>query len=121
MKKLTQAQAVKRCRYWQEILGLAQWNCEVRVVRQREMTGDNQGELHVYDVHTRALIRLLDPLDWDGGTMKMVQDMETTLVHELVHLRLHALIPNDKNEHRDMLEEQAVDSLATALVRLEDA
>ena len=63
-----------------------------------------------------ADILLLDPMDYDDASF--AQDMEQTLVHELMHLVLEVLTPENKESLEYVMLEQIVDSLATTLVKL---
>jgi hypothetical protein len=62
-----------------------------------------------------AVIRVLDAGDYEIGFPAVLRDVETTVVHELVHLEL-AYLP--RNESSADPEEQAVTRIADALLKL---
>jgi hypothetical protein len=61
-----------------------------------------------------AIIRILDPVDYPENKI-FTQDMERTLVHELLHLHFAPLAIHDTDE---ILLEQAMHGIDGALVRL---
>lgn len=119
---LTVPQLYDRLRHWQEVLRLQDWDVEVRIVRQTGLSDDaNTGELHSWPSKKRAVILIVEPEDYEGTNPRLLQirqDMEYTLVHELVHLVFaHHARPSDPNI--EILDEQAVHSVARALLALE--
>ncbi len=112
----TQEQIDAALAYWQRILRLQDWDVKAKVKRR----GDSQGHIIIVHESKKAQIILLDPVDWDPET-DWDQDHEKTLVHELVHLHVTPILrgldrPDDGS--RDILEEQAVDLIAEAFVRV---
>jgi hypothetical protein len=63
-----------------------------------------------------SLIVVLDPQDWDG--VEWAQDVEKTIVHELLHLHTAPFTDVSPPTYPLMLEEQAIESLAGAFVGL---
>ena len=105
-----------RCRTWQERLRLQAWDVKVKIA-SREVLPDKGGEVQ-YIRHTQtAVIRLLDPSQYDPAC-DFPLDLERTLVHELLHLLFSPLDTEDAAE-RLTTEEQAVHALSRALVELE--
>lgn len=77
------------------------------------MTDNRAGEIE-YIVHKKlAFISVLDPYDYSGSLL-CTQDIEKTLVHELIHLHL----AQHENGLNLTTEEQAVESLASGFVSL---
>jgi hypothetical protein len=103
-------------RTWQKRLRLDDWNIEARFVRVSELKPDTLGNLKWNSVARQASIKILAPQDYDLPAGEIEEDVEYTVVHELVHLQLSAL-PRDLNR-RDT-EEQVVNRLADALMQLE--
>lgn len=102
---------------WKSILHLGQWDIELRRSRQVDfLEGDNQGEITFNRVECQAIIRILDPIDWVDTPFK--QDMEKTLVHELLHLIYADFEPEDSNSLQYTLWHRSIDSMARALVSL---
>lgn len=97
---------------WQKILRLQDWIIDVSICRERDMRlSDNCGECEWNLYKKMAWIRILDPVDYPPDSMKP-QDMELTLVHELLHLHL-APLDDDK---KDIAIEQAIEAISGGLV-----
>ena len=95
--------------FWKKLLRLQDWEIEVK-----EMIPDAEQE-HVGEVafvleRKYAQISLLSPQATD-------EDIEDTLVHELIHIHLAPFWP-EEDAQKVVLAEQAVDSLARAFVAL---
>lgn len=102
---------------WKSILHLGQWDIELRRSRQVDfLEGDNQGEITFNRVECQAIVRILDPIDWVDTPFK--QDMEKTLVHELLHLIYADFEPEDSNSLQYTLWHRSIDSMARVLVSL---
>lgn len=101
--------------YWAHQLGLGAWEFDVRVCRAREMPLANvQGTCRREPEHMRAVIHMLDPIDYPQGS-KWPQDHEATLVHEMLHC--YHFTP-ESGTAGELLEEQGIEQTARALVRL---
>ena len=89
------------CKTWQRRLRLLDWHVTVRIASAEEM-GDEVGHIEYDDEEIWATIRLLDH-----------PEIEATLVHELLHLRL------DKwpVEYHDHEKEKAINLLAACFMR----
>ena len=106
------------CKEWQERLGLQSWNVKTGIYRERNFCGpERQGE-NEYNLATgTSLIRILDPVDYPESKFK--QDMEVTLVHELLHLVFAPFEPDeDSKELEQKFMERAICQLSGALVKL---
>lgn len=102
---------------WKSILHLGQWDIELRRSRQVDfLEGDNQGEITFNRVERQAIVRILDPIDWVDIPFK--QDMEKTLVHELLHIIYADFEPEDSNSLQYTLWHRSIDSMARVLVSL---
>jgi hypothetical protein len=101
---------------WQKRLHLDDWKIETRVVRQCDLKPDTLGNLKWNLVNHTAIIRVLSPLDYEMAAGDVPEDMEYTIVHELIHLQL-AVLPRDPNAKST--EEQVVNRIADALMALE--
>ncbi len=101
---------------WQQRLNLKDWTLTVKPVRSSELKPRTLGNIHWdTDTHT-ADIRVLDPADYNMTFNDMLQDMEFTIVHELVHLQLSSL---PRSEASRRAEEHAVNQLTEALLKLD--
>ena len=102
---------------WKSILHLEQWDIELRRSRQIDfLEEDNQGEVTFNKVECQAIIRILDHTDSVDTPFK--QDMEKTLVHELLHLIYADFEPEDSNSLQYTLWHRSIDSMARVLVSL---
>lgn len=112
---LTPEQLQERLAYWQKVLRLQDWNIYARIVRGYEMENPNaMAHINVVYCNKSAIIRIMDPIDYEPDIVTP-QDMEQSLVHELLHIHLWAL--NDDDTHNEM--EQAIEAMSMALVQLE--
>lgn len=114
---LTEDELREKCAEWQRILRLQDWDVIVSIDRASNLISDCQGQCEWTLPTKQARIRILDPVDFPPES-RWPQDMEQTLVHELLHLHF---APFDRFE-RESLEhvtmEQAIDLIAGALVNL---
>lgn len=112
-------QLIERLKYWQKKLNLSDWRIKINICRARDMREDCAGSINWTLSNKMASISILDPIDYPTDVME-VQDMENTLVHELLHIHLAPL--NDdysQNEHYTLFEEWAICSIVGALIELE--
>ena len=100
--------------YWQQRLNLDQWHITVSVARATELRRDTMGNIHWDAQKQTAAIRVLDAADYTLPFPDTLRDVETTIVHELVHLSL-STIP--RTEEARTPEEQAVVRLTSALLK----
>lgn len=117
---LTLDELKELCAKWQEILRLQDWNIEIRISRARDFEVENAcGECSWVLPRKEALIRILDPLDYSPNHV-FPQDMERTLVHELLHLHFAEI--SEKAEaagiNIDTSLEQALHGIDGALANL---
>ena len=81
-----------------------------------ELRPDTLGNLKWNSVNRTAAIKVLSPVDYDLPASEVVEDMEYTVVHELVHVQL-SVLPRDTN--RKDVEEIVVNKISDALMLLE--
>ena len=102
---------------WKSILHLQQWDISLGIRREKDfLEGDNQGEITFNRVECQAIIHILDPVDWVDTPFK--QDMEKTLVHELLHIIYADFEPEDSDSLQYTLWHRGIDSMARVLVSL---
>ncbi len=105
---------------WQKRLNLQDWKISVLVVRTAELKPKTLGNIHWDGEKKTAVIRVLDPADYKLPQRAMLDDMEFTVVHELIHLELSpVLTPLQRSDANRMEEEHAVNHMAQALLDLE--
>jgi hypothetical protein len=113
---VTDVQVASWVHMWQKRLHLDDWKIEARIVRSNELKPDTLGNLKWNTISRTAVIKVLNPVDYDMAAGDVPEDMEYTVVHELIHLQLAAL-PRDLN--RKDVEEQVINKIADALMALE--
>jgi hypothetical protein len=105
----------QRLQIWQDRMDLKDWNIQVQLLRADQLEPKTLGNIH-WDTDTKqATIGVLSPEDYKLPPQAMLDDMEFTIVHELVHLEL-ASLPRSEASRR--IEERAVNELANALLKL---
>jgi hypothetical protein len=111
---LTEEQLQQKLKEWQKRLRLQDWIIKVRLARALELPENSMGCVHVVLPKKMAIIKVLDPIDYDSSLM-LPQDMEDTLVHELLHLHLEPILHGiDDSKHIEV--EQAIESISFGLV-----
>ena len=103
-------------RMWQKRLHLEDWKVEVKIVRIWDLEQGTLGHIDWSVPHKTAVIKVLNPADYELPRDRVPADMELSIVHELVHLHLSALPLNKSSRNA---EEQVVTMIANALVDLE--
>src|SRR5882724_1694545 len=103
-------------RLWQKRLRLEDWKIDVKIVRIWDLEQGTLGHIDWSVPHKTAVIKVLNPADYELPRDRVPADMELSIVHELVHLHLSALPLNKSSRNA---EEQVVTMIANALVDLE--
>lgn len=105
---------------WQKRLNLDDWKISVLVVHPTDLKPRTLGNIHWDSERKTAVIRVLDPADYKLKARAMLDDMEFTVVHELIHLELSPVLsPLQRTEANRMEEEHAVNHMAQALLDLD--
>lgn len=111
---LTEEQLRARCEEWKKTLRLQDWIVSVGISRARDMKLDNSSGECEWSLPKRMVnIRILDPVDYPPDSMEP-QDMELTLVHELLHLHFAPM----STEDNVVPEEQAIEAISRGLIDL---
>jgi hypothetical protein len=100
---------------WQQRLSLTGWSIRVNLVRSSTLKPKTLGGIHWDAGVMEATIEVLSPCDYKLPHQAMLDDMEFTVVHELVHLQLSSL---PRSEASRTAEEHAVNEIAGALLKL---
>jgi hypothetical protein len=112
--------AAERLSVWQKRLNLQDWAVSLQVVRATELKPKTLGNIHWDADKKTAVIRVLDPADYKLPFQEMLQDLEFTVVHELIHLELSPVLsPLQRNDANRREEEHAVNHMAEALLKLD--
>ena len=101
---------------WQQRLALDNWKISIIMSRRSDLKPKSLGNIR-WDADTKsATIRVLAAVEYSKKCGEMLDDMEFTVVHELIHLELSSL---PRSEESRLVEEHAVNRLADALLKLD--
>jgi hypothetical protein len=117
-RRLAETYIHEKLPYWQHRLALEGWNVSILSVRSTDLRPRTLGNVHWDKENETAVIRVLDACDYQMPMRATLNDLEFTIVHELIHLEL-ASLPRSEASRSD--EEHAVNRLAEALIKLEQA
>jgi len=106
----------QRLAVWQQRLNLQDWKISIVMAHQSELKPKTLGNIHWESDKKTAVIRVLDASDYKMPFREMLDDMEFTVVHELIHLELSSLPRSDASRRE---EEHAVNQIADALLKLD--
>jgi hypothetical protein len=109
----------KQAAYWQKLLYLQDWNIDLRVSRQWEMSDHTTVAQIEWFLHRKdAILRVVHPTDLPGLAHHFINDEEAdydiSIVHELLHLHFAPLHTKDT----EIPEEQAINAISRAFVKL---
>lgn len=117
---MTEHFATERLWVWQRRLNLQAWQISVVVLRAGELKPKTLGNIHWDREKQTATIRVLDPADYHLPLTAMLQDIEFTVVHELIHLEMVPILADLQRTDANRLEEEhAVNQMAEALLKLD--
>ena len=105
-----------RLAVWQRRLKLEDWHLTLKMARAGELKPKTVGNIHWDTPAKTAVIRVLVLADYKLPYREALQDMEFTVVHELIHLQLSSL---PRSEASRGAEERAVNQITGALVDLD--
>ena len=106
----------ERLAIWQQRLNLQDWKISIVMAHQSELKPKTLGNIHWESDKRTAVIRVLDASDYKMPFREMLDDMEFTVVHELIHLELSSLPRSDASRRE---EEHAVNQITDALLKLD--
>jgi hypothetical protein len=106
----------ERLAVWRQYLHLEDWKISIVMTRRSDLKPKTRGHVRWDKDKKSAVIGVLDPSDYQLPFREMLDDMEFTIVHELVHLELASL---PRSEASRSSEEHAVNGITEALLRLD--
>ena len=115
-RQFAQQYVTERLAVWQQRLKLEAWQISVLPGRSSELKANTLGAIRWDKSKKTATIWVLDPADYQLPFRAMLDDMELTVVHELVHLEM-ASLPHGQASRST--EEHAVNGIADALLALD--
>lgn len=111
---ITESELCRLCAQWQERLKLQHWTIAVGIFSLESFErAEAQGEIQFSIDTGRALIKILDPEKYPESPFK--QDMEISLVHELLHLMFAPFTPKEGTLQHSFME-NSIENLAQILV-----
>ena len=117
---LAESFAREKLSVWQKRLNLQDWDVALEIVRSTELKPQTLGNIRWDAEKKTALIRVLDPADYRLTYQEMLDDMEFTVVHELIHLEMAPVLSHFTRSDADRSEEEhAVNHMADALLHLD--
>lgn len=117
IRKLTDEELALLCSKWQEKLRLSHWDIAVRVCKAKDMPLKGvQAANEISLTNEQALISVLDSDDYPASVF--AQDMEVSLVHELLHIPLKYVADPDRETLEYVHMEAFIEGLARLLVSL---
>ena len=114
--RLAQQFVNEKLAVWQQRLKLEHWHISVALAHRSELPPKTLGGIRWDKAKATAVIWVLDPSDYRLPVREMQDDMELTIVHELVHLDLASL---PRGQASRSSEERAVNGIAQAMLRLD--
>lgn len=106
---------------WQERLNLQGWDIAFQICSRDDMETDGEAEVKVRTSVQRALIRILSPEEYrkhEEHPDLFPQDMERSLVHELLHIQMIGFADPESGSTEDLLLENHIENMSKVLVGL---
>lgn len=114
---LTEQEALEKLEYWKRKLGLDSWEIKVFLKKQSFLGLTRQAYCEWTLAKSAAVINIVCHEDWDGNIW--FQDMEMSLVHELLHIKTATFEKFEENSLQDTMYEQFIDSMSKILVTID--
>jgi hypothetical protein len=115
-RQLAQRFVDERLAVWRQRLNLEDWRISAVLTPLNELAPKTLGGIRWDKTKKSAVIWVLDPSDYALPFREMLNDMELTIVHELVHLELASLPRSQANRGG---QERAISGIAEAMLKLD--
>jgi hypothetical protein len=115
-KALAEKFVAERLKLWQHRLNLENWKIRVNLVRAADLRPGTLGNIRWDANRHQATIKVMRVEEYPVPLHTMLDDMEFTIVHELLHLELSAL-PRSEASRSD--EEHTINRLTKSMIKLE--
>ena len=117
MKILNLEELTQLCVEWQERLGLSNWEIGIQICSSETLELPEVQGTNIVSLETeRALITILAPEDYPPTPFE--QDMEVSLVHELLHIPLKYIARPERGTLEHIHLEAFIERTARLLVLL---
>ena len=112
--------AAERLWVWQRRLNLEDWKIALVMARTADLRPKTLGNIH-WDLEKKAaVLHVLDPADYRLPWSEMLDDIEFTVVHELIHLGFAPVVSDlQRSDANRREEEHTVNHMAAALLKLD--
>jgi hypothetical protein len=112
--------AAERLWVWQRRLNLEDWKIALVMARTGDLRPKTLGNIH-WDLEKKAaVLHVLDPADYRLPWSEMLDDIEFTVVHELIHLGFAPVVSDlQRSDANRREEEHTVNHMAAALLKLD--
>lgn len=106
---------------WQNRLKLQDWNISLVVSHPADLRPGTLGNIRWDADDKTARIRVLSASDYHTPFQATLEDMEFTVVHELIHLEFSGVTRNEESRSAESrtAEEEAVNRMAETLLSLD--
>jgi hypothetical protein len=106
---------------WQKRLKLQDWKISLVISHPSDLRPGTLGNIRWDADKGTARIRVLSASDYHRPFQATLEDMEFTVVHELIHLELSPLTRNEESRSAESrsAEEDAVNRMADSLLQLD--
>jgi hypothetical protein len=115
-REVVQKYVAEKLTFWQQSLKLSDWQISWAMAHRSDLKPNTVGQIHWDMPKKSAAILVLDPGDYNMPFNAMLDDMELTIIHELIHLKLTSLPHSEASRGS---EEQAVVGISESLFALE--
>jgi hypothetical protein len=111
----------QRLALWQNRLKLQEWNITLVLSHPSDLRHGTLGNIRWDAEKKTARIRVLDASEYHRPFQSTLNDMEFTVVHELIHLEFSPVTRNEESRSAESrtAEEEAVNRMADSLLQLD--
>jgi hypothetical protein len=114
---LTEPEILEKLKYWQNKLGLDSWEIKFSFKRQSQLGPTEQAHCEWVLPKSSAIVNIVCHEDYDCNPWP--QDMETSLVHELLHIKSAAFDDFEEKSLQHAKFEQFIDQMSKILVTMD--
>ena len=105
----------ERVELWKRRLGIADWTVFIAFVHQMNLLENSQGQVAIYS-HSKSASILLPSPETYSNDARPNQDMEDTIVHELIHIVFDVIDAKEKSYSEDLIYERGIRAMSQALL-----